>query len=107
VDDKDFRKILGKNIQRLRAYKGLQAKELAEIVGITAQTMSGVEKGKQENLGLKTLLKICDVLQVGPEELFMENKDLLSLRFVISDRNIQTLKEVAKIIENLIEAKKE
>jgi len=39
--------------------------------------------------------------------LFIKNRDLLSLRFVISEHNISTLKEVVNIIKDLIENKGE
>lgn len=107
VDEEEFRINLGKNIQRIRSYRGFEAKELADKIDISPQTMSRIETGKQENLGLKSLLKICKELNTSPEELFMKDSDLLSLRFVISEHNVATLKEVVNIIKGLIEKKGE
>ena len=105
VNEEEFRKNLGKNIQRIRLYRGIGGKELGEKVGLTKQTISKIENGKEENLGLKFLLRICEKLNATPEELFQKDGNLLSLRFVISEHNIETLKELIKMVKELIESK--
>ena len=94
------RRTLGINVRRYRQFRGLSTDQLAERVKLTKKTIERLERGEEaaKNIGLDYLLKICHELDVSMEELFMKNGDLLAVRFVISDRNIKTLKELITII---------
>ena len=99
------RKALGSNVRRYRQFKGLSTVELGDKVGLTKDTILRLERGEgkyTKNIGLDYLIKICNVLDVTIEELFMRNGDLLSLRFVVSEHNIKTLKELITIVCDLI-----
>ena len=100
------REALGKNLKRYREFKGLSRKDLADKIKVSDTTIARLERGEErytKNFGLSYLLKICKILDTTMEELFMKDSDLLSLRFIISDHNIATLKEVVKIIKELCE----
>lgn len=101
----DERKILGQNIQRYRLFKRIGGEELGNKVGLTKETISRLENGKEKNIGLDYLIKISKELDVPLEELFIKNGNLLSLKFVISEHNVKTLKELIEIIKSLIEKK--
>jgi transcriptional regulator with XRE-family HTH domain len=107
ISSMDERKILGKNIKRYRQFRGLGGEDLAKKVGLTKTHISRLETGNEQakNIGLDYLIKISRELGISMEELFIEDGNLLSLRFVISDHNINTLKEVIQIVKDLIEKK--
>lgn len=88
------REVLGKNIKRCRQVKGLMQKDLAKKVGLTKYTISKIELGKQENVGLKYLISICQELDVSIEEMFMENANYIPLKIVVSDKNVESLKRM-------------
>jgi len=98
------RKNLGQNVKKYRQFRGLDGEEFGQRVGLTKETISRLETGK-ENISLENLIKISKALDVSMEELFMQDGNLLSLRFVISEHNIKTLKEVIQIIKELVEKK--
>lgn len=97
-------KILAFNLKRHRQFKGLKQEDLAKKVGLTKYTISNIELGKQENVGLKYLISICRELDVGLEELFMKNPDSFSLKLVISDKNFQALKRLGGMFKKAIES---
>ena len=61
---------MGKRIQERRKKMGVHQYELAEKVGITNTHLSAVEHGKV-NPSLGTFLKICEELNVTPDELLL------------------------------------
>ena len=87
-------KILGRNIKRYRQLKGLMQQELAKKVGLTKDTISKVELGKQENIGVKYLILIQEELDVAMQELFMEHHEEKVIKLVISDQNARNLKRI-------------
>lgn len=65
------------------AEKNLTAKKLSEITNISQSTISKFLKGKSE-MKISTLLKICDALSIGIEQMF--NKWLFNLNISNSDK---------------------
>lgn len=53
---------MGKKIKIARIKKGLKTKELAARVGVSAQYLSDIERGKYKNPSLKLLRKIAKEL---------------------------------------------
>lgn len=62
------------NVKIARVKKDLTQQQLAEIVGITRQTVSLIEKGKY-NPTLKLCLLICDAVNKSLDELFWIDKE--------------------------------
>ncbi len=62
---KDF----GLKVAKLRIKAGLSAYELSLRIGKDASYIHKLENGKA-NATLKTIFKICEVLEVEPDELF-------------------------------------
>lgn len=82
------------NLKRLRQVKGLTQESLAKKIGLTKDTISKIELGKQENIGLKYLSLICRELDISIEELFLEGAKKLKFEFTLSDKNIEALKNM-------------
>lgn len=59
----------GMNLARARIKVNLSAYELSLRIGKDASYIYKVENGKI-NISLKMILKICEVLQIEPSELF-------------------------------------
>ena len=59
----------GVNLAKIRMKSGLSAYELSLRIGKDASYIHKVESGKI-NVSLKSILKICEVLNIDPVELF-------------------------------------
>lgn len=98
--------VLAKNLKRHRQSKGLTQKGLGQKVGLTKDTISKLELGKQENIGLKYLILICAELEISMEELFIKDFKYIPLKLVISDENSSTiralLKQVSYVLSKII-----
>ena len=55
-----------------RAAKGLSQEQLADIIGVSRQTINAIEKGDY-NPTVKLCISICRALGVTLDELFWEN----------------------------------
>lgn len=69
MEFKDF----GVNLAKFRAAAHLSAYELSLRIEKDASYIHKVESGKI-NVSLKTILKICDVLDIEPAELFKKSE---------------------------------
>lgn len=92
----DEREIIAKNIRQYRLGRGLKQKDLAARVGLSHDTISKIETGKQHNIGSKYLVSICRELHISIEELFFENPQKLRLEIVASEKGIESLKKICK-----------
>lgn len=64
-----IKKLLGKKIKNLRVKRGLTQEKLAEMVGISQRSLSGIEIG-ENFLTAETLDKILNCLKISIEDLF-------------------------------------
>ena len=101
----DEREVLAKNLKRYRSSKGLSQKELGIKVGMRAETISNIELAKQRNIGLKYLILICRESNIALEELFIKNPDSVSFKLIISDKNVQVIKEIFNQFKNIMDKK--
>ncbi len=60
---------LGLNIAFYRKKKGLTQAQLAEKLNISLSHVGGIEQGKH-SAALDLIWKICDILEIPPEDLF-------------------------------------
>ena len=60
----DMRKLVGRNVKRVRQEKGLTQEQLAEVSGFSQQYISGLEKG-QRNPTVVTLYELSLALSVN------------------------------------------
>jgi transcriptional regulator with XRE-family HTH domain len=64
----DMRKLVGRNVERLRRAQGITQEQLAERSGFSQQYISGLENGRR-NPTVVTLYEIAAALNVMPVEL--------------------------------------
>ena len=69
----DVRKMVGRNVQRLRTAAGLTQAELAERMGVDRAYVSGLELG-QRNPTVVTLWHIAKALEVKIRLFFAEDR---------------------------------
>ncbi|HIY56635.1 MAG TPA: helix-turn-helix transcriptional regulator [Candidatus Tetragenococcus pullicola] len=60
-------------LRAARAEKDLTQAELAQLIGVTRQTIGAIEKGEY-NPTIKLCIKICQALGKTLDELFWEEK---------------------------------
>lgn len=70
----DMRKLVGRNVSRLRREKGLTQEEVAERSGFSQQYLSSLERGRR-NPTVITLFELAQALGVSHVELVMPDKD--------------------------------
>ena len=63
---------LGQRIARRRIQQGLRQNALADLIGISNNYLSSIERGK-EKPSLEVIINICNVLHVTPDYLLMGN----------------------------------
>jgi len=102
----DLKKTIGQNIKKHRAFKGWNQQTLANKVNLKKETISRIESGI-ENTTIDNLVKIFMALELQPEEACLENANLISFRFLLSEHNIGTLNQMLKLIADIIANKSE
>lgn len=70
----DMRKLVGRNLVRIRHERGLTQERLAELSGYTQQYLSGIEQG-QRNPTIVTLFEIASALGVSHVDLVAPDHD--------------------------------
>ncbi|RWL14143.1 MAG: XRE family transcriptional regulator [Mesorhizobium sp.] len=69
----DMRKLIGRNVQRIRQRKRLTQEQLAEISGFSQQYISGLEKGRR-NPTIITIYELALALGVSHMDLVRPDK---------------------------------
>ena len=82
--------ILGKNIRTFRLQRGLRSKELAQLIGITSENMSNIERAKLTP-ELDTIYIIAETLHIEPYQLFVD-PELPKQNYVLDDLTMITAK---------------
>lgn len=70
----DMRKLVGRNVKRVREKTGLTQERLSEISGFSQQYISGLEQGRR-NPTIVTLYELSQALGVSHIELMRGHKD--------------------------------
>jgi transcriptional regulator with XRE-family HTH domain len=70
----DMRKLVGRNVKRVRQEKGLTQEQLAELSGFSQQYISGLEQG-QRNPTIVSLYELATALGVSHMELMRSAED--------------------------------
>jgi transcriptional regulator with XRE-family HTH domain len=70
----DMRKLVGRNVKRVRQEKGLTQERLAELSGFSQQYISGLEQG-QRNPTVVSLYELATALGVSHMELVRPTED--------------------------------
>ncbi len=69
---------IGNKLHDIRKRMGLTQAEVAEAAGLADRTYADIERGSV-NMRLETLLRICNVLHITPDEILTENSPSLRL----------------------------
>lgn len=69
----DMRKLVGGNVRRARAHKGLTQEEFAEKSGFSQQYISDLERGLR-NPTVVTLFELAQALEIKPIELLRPSR---------------------------------
>jgi transcriptional regulator with XRE-family HTH domain len=64
----DMRKLVGRNVKRIRQEKGLTQEQLAELSGFNQQYLSGLEQGRR-NPTIVSLYELASALGVSHMDL--------------------------------------
>ena len=65
-------KEIGENLQRIRDFKSIKQKDAAELLGVTPQYLSEIERGMHD-ISVGTLGKFGEIYQVNPGVFFGSN----------------------------------
>ena len=68
----DFHAI-GNKLLTIRKRLGLTQAEVAELAGLSDRTYADIERGNV-NMRIETILRICGVLHITPDEILTENQ---------------------------------
>ncbi|MBQ2871780.1 helix-turn-helix transcriptional regulator [bacterium] len=99
----NIKKLLGNRIREIRTSRSLTQEALAEIVSISAKTLSQIELGNNF-VSAETLADICKALNITPKILFdfehteVAKENLISEIVKRLENNPQLLKTIYKIV---------
>lgn len=68
---------IGNKLCLIRKNMGMTQAEVAEAAGVCDRTYADIERGTV-NMRVETLLRICRVLKITPDEILTSNSDLSS-----------------------------
>lgn len=70
---------IGNKLLAIRKRAGLTQAEVAEAAGLSDRTYADIERGSV-NMRTETILKICNVLHITPDEVLTEDNTSATLR---------------------------
>lgn len=98
--------ILGENIKREREKAGYTQERFSEIIDMTPNNLSAVERGVA-GVSLKTLRRICEVLKVSADDLLFgqrEKGDGEALIRKLERLDARQMRIVQEVLSALLEA---
>lgn len=81
----DMRRLVGRNLRRIRLEKGLSQEQFAEVSGFTQQYLSGLETGRR-NPTIVTLYELATALGVEHLALVAPDEEAVSERAARRER---------------------
>ena len=70
---------IGNKLLTIRKRMGMTQAEVAEAAGLSDRTYADIERGSV-NMRTETILRICDVLHITPDEVLTEENTSLAAR---------------------------
>lgn len=70
---------IGSKLLLIRKRMGMTQAEVAEAAGLSDRTYADIERGTV-NMRIETILRICSVLHVTPDEILTEENSSLSMQ---------------------------
>lgn len=71
--------VIGNKLLSIRKRLGLTQAEVAEAAGLSDRTYADIERGSV-NMRIETVLRICDVLHITPDEVLTEEHTSLNAK---------------------------
>ena len=68
---------IGNKLLSVRKHMGMTQAEVAEAAGLSDRTQADIERGSV-NMRTETILRICDVLHITPDEILTETSAPIS-----------------------------
>ena len=95
----DFRAI-GNKLLAIRKKAGLTQSEVAEAANLSDRTYADIERGSV-NMRVETLLRVCKVLKITPDEILTSDTDLSSeeILSLLNSASEKSKKTALKILE--------
>lgn len=106
---------LGSNIKKYRKQIGYTQEQLAGLTDLSVQYIGNIERGKT-TASISTLVNICNVLEVSPNQLLINAAELNQpallheLNTILSGKSTSFIKHIIayiEFLENVPEANKE
>lgn len=106
MDEKQFKIFFGKTLKNIRKEKGFSQEILAEKIGIEIHNLSKIETGSSFPR-IKTLIKIMEILNIEPIELFNFGDDIKNNEAIASInkllfQNPQKIEDFQKVLLAII-----
>lgn len=73
MNEKDFRKLIGKRVRYYRTLRNLTQEQLAEFMNFNTKSISLLENG-HNYIALNKVPKLCEALEIKPYQLFIFDK---------------------------------
>lgn len=73
------RHTIGEKLLRLRKRRGLTQAEVAEAASLSDRAYADIERGTV-NMRVDTMLRICAVLRITPDEILTDDDESIALR---------------------------
>lgn len=105
MNQTELREILSFNIKQKRKLYSLTQEKLAELTGLSAQTINDIE-GCRTWVSDKTLVKIAEILHSNPYELLYENTNNKDDELNLLQLKKQLQESILKTIEDTFSHKK-
>lgn len=58
-------------LKELREERGISQEKLAEMTGLSRTTLSKIENNEEVNVNTRTIVKIADVFDLNPSDIFL------------------------------------
>ena len=103
----EFKKDFGQKVKYYRLLAGLSQEKLAESVGISANTVSYIERGKN-SISFSKLPALCNALSIEPYQLFItpnkrENNKLNAINKLLEAANDKQINIIYNLISNILD----
>ena len=96
---------IGNKLCLIRKNMGMTQAEVAEAAGVCDRTYADIERGTVNNMRVETLLRICKVLKITPDEILTSDIDLSSEEILdlLNSASSKNRKTALKILEAFLQ----
>lgn len=102
----DFKKQFGQKVKYYRQLIGYSQEKLAEKVGISPNTVSYIERGKN-TISFTKLPALCSALEIEPYKLFIDSENvsdkISEINKILALANEKQLNIIFNLIKNLFD----